>query len=291
MTNVQRINPDAPEVRAVDLPEVRAETVRILSDPRVDDMVWGELARESETRGNSGDAVRKAFMGGLRRADLYWVSDAMSELTEVGAETVPTFDIQPEDLPSRDGLMLFERPVTAATAPATSAEEETVKVQMDGLLWTTVAWPAGEGVAVFSLYLGRGLYCHPLNLFALAFGVPVPRAGQFDYFRAMRTAWLLMRQPLAEAEEVEEDRASRKRTRRAGYEPKPIRVINLRRPQGENGGTGESNYHHQWIVRGHWRNHWHPKRQVHRPVWIAPHVKGPEGAPMIGGEKVYAWKK
>lgn len=290
MTNVQRINPDAPEVRAVDLPEVRSETIRVLSDPRIDN-IWGDLANTSQTRGNSGDAIRKAFMSGLRRADLYWVSAPMAELTEVGAETVPSFAIQPEDLPSREGLMLFERPVTAVTAPATATDEEAVKVQMDGLLWVSIAGPTGDGVAVFSLYLGNTLYCSPLDVFVLAHGIPVPELGNFDYFRAMRTAWLLMRQPLAETEDVEPDRASRKRTQRAGYEPKAIRVINLRRPQGDSSGTGQGNYHHQWIVRGHWRNHWHPKRQVHRPVWIAPHVKGPEGAPMIGGEKVYAWKK
>jgi hypothetical protein len=69
-------------------------------------------------------------------------------------------------------------------------------------------------------------------------------------------------------------------------------VIELRRPKTSSGpGDGDREYHHQWIVRGHWRQQWHPKRQVHRPVWIAPHIKGPEGAPLIGGEKVYALKR
>jgi hypothetical protein len=32
---------------------------------------------------------------------------------------------------------------------------------------------------------------------------------------------------------------------------------------------------------------WGHRRELRRPVWISPHVKGPEGASMLGGEKVY----
>ena len=102
-----------------------------------------------------------------------------------------------------------------------------------------------------------------------------------------------MQQPLADSSTVEPDRAARKRLHRAGQEPAPVRVIELRRSRNTASGHGESDreYHHRWITRGHWRQHWYPKRQVHRPVWIAPHIKGPEGAPLIGGEKVYALKR
>jgi hypothetical protein len=108
----------------------------------------------------------------------------------------------------------------------------------------------------------------------------------------MRAAWLLMQQPLAEIEDIEPDRATRKRLRRFGQEPAPVLLIGLRRPKSAaDRGDGAREYQHQWIVRGHWRQQWYPKRQVHRPVWIAPHIKGPEGAPMIGGEKVNVWKR
>lgn len=47
-------------------------------------------------------------------------------------------------------------------------------------------------------------------------------------------------------------------------------------------------WHHQWIVRGHWRNQaFGEGRKQRRPTWISPYVKGPEDAPMLGGEKVY----
>ena len=44
---------------------------------------------------------------------------------------------------------------------------------------------------------------------------------------------------------------------------------------------------HRWVVRGHWRNQpWGPGRELRRPVYILPHIKGPDGAPLIGGERV-----
>jgi hypothetical protein len=115
--------------------------------------------------------------------------------------------------------------------------------------------------------------------------------GLESILRIVRAAWLLMQQPLARASDAHPDRTAQKRLRRAGYEPQRIRVIELRRPAHSGSGDGSREFHHQWIVRGHWRQQWYPLREVHRPVWIAPHIKGPEGAPLIGGEKVYAWKR
>jgi hypothetical protein len=39
-------------------------------------------------------------------------------------------------------------------------------------------------------------------------------------------------------------------------------------------------------VRGHWRNHWYPSLGDDRPMWIAPYLKGPADAPLLGGDKV-----
>lgn len=50
-------------------------------------------------------------------------------------------------------------------------------------------------------------------------------------------------------------------------------------------GSGRA-YRHRWIVHGHWRNHWYPSRQTHRPIWIDQHVKGPDGAPILDPAKL-----
>ena len=36
----------------------------------------------------------------------------------------------------------------------------------------------------------------------------------------------------------------------------------------------------RFSVRGHWRNHWYPSENRHKPLFIEAHIKGPEGAPL-----------
>lgn len=47
----------------------------------------------------------------------------------------------------------------------------------------------------------------------------------------------------------------------------------------------EVNWQHRWLVGGHYRNQWYPSAESHQVIWIAPYLKGPEGAPMK--ERVY----
>jgi hypothetical protein len=48
---------------------------------------------------------------------------------------------------------------------------------------------------------------------------------------------------------------------------------------GPSDGT-ERQHHVRWVVRGHTRAQWYPKARSHRLIWIAPHLKGPEDAPL-----------
>lgn len=98
----------------------------------------------------------------------------------------------------------------------------------------------------------------------------------------------LMRQTLAETAHETPERGARRRHQRAGLKSPDIRVVQLRHSERRE-STGESGaeWRHRWIVRGHWRKQWYPSIQAHRPVWIAPFVKGPKDAPLLGGEKVY----
>lgn len=110
------------------------------------------------------------------------------------------------------------------------------------------------------------------------------RAQRGDMFRAL---CYLLRQRVAEETVAHVDRAARRRMAREGKEPPPVRVIAIRGASAHGGGDGSREYVHRWIVRGHWRRQWYPSIQSHRPIWITPYVKGPEDAPLLGGEKVY----
>lgn len=73
--------------------------------------------------------------------------------------------------------------------------------------------------------------------------------------------------------------------------PKHVTVVRLRRFSAHPAQEGDSQveWSHRWVVRGHWRRQRvGPGRQEIRPTWIAPHVKGPDGAPLLMTEKVYA---
>lgn len=149
------------------------------------------------------------------------------------------------------------------------------------------------------------------NESALCFGADVPEAyapgssrdaasdtTTASRVQAVRAAWLLMAQPnIAEVEERAQSRPVRRRAQRAGHDTGPIRLLHLRRAQRENAGQADGDDVHsreytcRWMVRGHWRQQWYATRQVHRPIWIAPHIKGPEDQPLRTGETVRIWDR
>lgn len=68
-------------------------------------------------------------------------------------------------------------------------------------------------------------------------------------------------------------------------------VVHLRKrapseSHGEQGGAPE--WSHRWIVRGHWRQQFYPTTNTHRPVFIEPYVKGPEGKPLLPKQVQFA---
>lgn len=88
-------------------------------------------------------------------------------------------------------------------------------------------------------------------------------------------------------------RSSNAKKRKSQKKQPPVRVVDLRRSVSQ-GITdveqAERTYRNRWIVRGHWRSQAHgPGRALRRRVYIAPHVKGPEGAPLLQREAVYRW--
>jgi hypothetical protein len=112
--------------------------------------------------------------------------------------------------------------------------------------------------------------------------------------RTILATWLLMGQTLVRSERLVAQRPARRRIARADPKLDPtVRYIDLRRARTESAGrtdeenrSGSREYRHRWVVRGHWRNQWYPSRNDHRPIWIDPHVAGPEDKPLLGGERV-----
>lgn len=315
------------DIRPQDLPELRAEMIRQrleVGDAALAHLHMGDTVL-ADWFGLSPEQVARTETAKLAHAALFHVSREMAELATEAAQSLPAFGADAQDFPAEVGLIFFNGGVPASWGGypvrihAASWQVLEGCAQYAFFIDTASVLSIIEGkghqlrqnfrVSVSSV---EGLWFNDVTRSMLMFcegvdddqadrlrdqagEVPGPQgeAGVASTgLHVLRSALLLMQQPLAEQSSADPDRAARKRLRRAGREPAAVRVIELRRPKNT-GGTGDSNreYHHRWITRGHWRQHWYPKREVHRPVWIAPHIKGPEGAPLIGGEKVYALKR
>jgi len=99
--------------------------------------------------------------------------------------------------------------------------------------------------------------------------------------------WRIQAQPIAVAAPAPLDRAARRRAARAAI-VHTTRVVMLRRtsPVADR-GDGEAKWHYRvrFVVRGHWRRLVDKHGQSYR-IWINAHIKGPDGAPLLHGEKV-----
>lgn len=327
--------------RPAQLPEARAKTAAFLQE-RGEGLFRSFIAaglQPIRPRGTASSPMSaqesaahlaQAEVKRINDAELFWVDAAMTDLTMAAASSMPPFTLQPEDLPARTGLILFEKPIMEKPSDGPYGGRDFIRAAawevVSGAPWDVwISWYTDSAMNLATIDLDAVARVHKISMSAAAkhadrvrlavpplsyemeemvsfSEAPLPSRSAFTgevmskgYYpmRELVTAWTLMQQPIARGEDLAPDRTTRRRLQREGIEPKSVRVIALKRPssqKAEPSGSGRE-YHHQWIVRGHWRQQWYPARGVHRPVWIAPHVKGPDDAPLIGGAKVYSWTR
>lgn len=312
--------PAVTQFGAADLPELRHDCIEWYENGLADS--YWEWKRESveaqaEREGVPAPHVQGLSSGVLRGTELFYVSPEMMQLAVHAARSIPDFSVQPEDLPAPDGFLYSPEPmgVLGRNDEIGGTRLSTVD-HINGMCWIS----SPEAVFISLLY-DRD---HFLDQYPRSLGDQVdrlrarlPRLCELDHnsallwndpclddlnkfeegsdpriqpARVMKTIWLLMQQEIAATSDAQYDRATRRRLARKKIEPPRVRIINLRRASPSSATAEDAReFHYQWIVRGHWRNQYYPSRDVHRPLWIAPHVKGPSGAPLLGGEKVYSW--
>jgi len=304
-----------PLSRPRDVAEARSRALRWLTERGQADMRL--MLRDGTQRGQMGgsrwapaitvadpaDRVEVAvgwYDRMLRAADLYWVSDDMTALAEHAADSLPTFRLTEESLPSRAGLVGWSRPITGDGPPIIAASW----LLLGGRVWVdTWCDPLDSLTRVARTYTGRVLTTadrerarRERGLIGLDEGLLVPldaevawgeRTAHLARARATRTlvaAWLLMGQTLAAHERADAAPSEARRLARRGDPPSPVTTVALRRevvPSDETSAGSEREYRHRWLVRGHWRQQWMRGSGTHRPTWIDPHLKGPEGADLL----------
>lgn len=113
--------------------------------------------------------------------------------------------------------------------------------------------------------------------------------------RWLATLWLLAAQPLADSHVEPAPRTTARRSQRAKV-ASDVRLVDLRRrasagsSEHEPTGLDRHSYSHRFIVggdTGFWRQQaCGPGWSQHRPVWIAPFIKGPTDKPLKLRERV-----
>lgn len=113
--------------------------------------------------------------------------------------------------------------------------------------------------------------------------------------RLLAALWALPQaRGVAELARTDVDRAARRRSTRLGLDP-DVRVVTLRygassSSSGELAGEERADvrWRHRWMVTPHFRAQpYGPGRQQRKQILIGPYMKGPEGAPMLGLDRVW----
>lgn len=99
---------------------------------------------------------------------------------------------------------------------------------------------------------------------------------------------LIAHQPIGEPMQMRPNRATRKRAISWDRDnERYITLITLRRKRvaRDDDEPQKVEWSHRWVVRGHWRNQYHPKTDTHEWKYIHEYVKGPEDKPLLVSER------
>lgn len=117
---------------------------------------------------------------------------------------------------------------------------------------------------------------------------PERRPAQEALF--LTVVWRLMRQTIVDVRPEEPDKRSRRLAEKYLRNDRHVTVIELRRREYH--GKGERTWvlDHRILVDGYWRRQWYGSGADRWQDWvyIHPHYRGPDGAPLVVTEKIRA---
>lgn len=260
----------------------------------------GQMARIAGLAAGGRD-LQRGMVQAIRAAVPYYWSPETCNLLEAAAATVPDFRLADEHFPTRGGFCWFARPFAGRAGNS-----------VDAVMWTRYdddrPGSAFTGPRVMFWEMGRTPQwspVHPSGSFSWGIGETMaerlalvasnPPVGGFEVsleehaastarsLRRVAAMLAFLEQRVLVSHPESASRPARRRAERAGWEDVPaVQVVYLRRPASASaGGEHEAvEWSCRWLVRGHWRQQWCPAAREHKPIWITPHVKGPEAKPL-----------
>jgi hypothetical protein len=255
----------------------------------------------------------------LSQAELWWVTSDMTDLVEHAAVTLPPTTLTDDLVPHDYGLAYFARPLLGTDADGSGNPVAVhmmlwgpTNIRQDGPnvpdeLEPFVEAPRHKALTIscygYPLAMSEGpwisqgrsdwLWDTDTEAPSIDGVDDVRRQSMSEDRRWLAALWLLAAQPLSETTTTSADRPARRRLGRAHpsaprrlTDPE-VRLVDLRRPKrppeppGRDGGA-RRRWSVRTIVRGHWRQQaYGPGWTLHRPVYIAEHIAGPDNAPLI----------
>jgi hypothetical protein len=263
----------------------------------------------------------------LRRSQAWWVTEDLCDLIETATPSVPDeSSLSLDSLRTPVGFVVFARPLMVvgersaghpspmdAVAWSVFTDDEGTTVRIKAISWLSTMDAHDErlveiGRTWSGLYptdatwtRGRGFWwpeC-PLNNPTPAWYLKSMGAGQDVAEQYASAAWLRRlltviwslstQEKLTEDEDAVVPRHTQKRAVRAGI-PAAVKILKLRQRKSKGkGGSGESwTLDHRILVTGYWKMQpYGPGGTLRRPVWIPPHIRGPEDAPLDLRDKAF----
>lgn len=291
--------------------------IRVRDMPKIrDELVTQERKQPQDT----DPIVSDMFLRSLGKASLWWVSQDMTTLVAESFLDMPAWSPSIA-APEREGLIVWVgdpytfgfpesgRPecfFTSADRKAVTPEEYGMKSYRFPL--RAVFWQMSQHLCRVTAFTDSVYAIHPTGqlaefaTFDFRANVPFDQAllghklAPARIVQILGASWLLMQQPtVADTTRVTPRTGRRKHQAEAKPTVNDVQIIDLRRlaaKRGEDTSRGDGReYHVRWMVRGHWRQQaCGPGRRFRKPVFIPPHIRGPEGAP-LKTERVNVWRR
>ncbi|MDM4723347.1 hypothetical protein QTQ03_28495 [Micromonospora sp. WMMA1363] len=316
--------PDVRSIRPQALPKVRDRLVRfwrnageafVLESLNIGagysvpgHMIPGAPLHASVIRDLTGELINQytALMSNhVENGRLFWVDSEFTALAAHAARDLPDIRVQPAELPTSDGLLVWQDPIAwlndheaGTTMPVTAVSWGPIP----GGVWVVFYTPAETVLTEsgqiteqrFQRLRDRIGWFAPVHTgTALVYGEN--HDAESDDSRKLLTAliatWILTTQPDAEITEKPADKATRKAYKRTKRPAPVVRLVSLRRKQQtrtEETTTGKTRtYTRRWWVAGFFREQpYGPGRALRRRTYVRPHIKGPADAPLILTDQV-----
>lgn len=332
--------------RAVDVPALRdrllgawkAGMLRELLEAHPGTQMHMPVHRRNEAKGvNALWTVaewERWLLKRLPEAELFYVTQDMTELVTQAANAAPSYEVYHDRLPAEVGFVVYGKPFCEVPASELAPGQ---RVELNAAFWAPVpdvgGGESGPAPGLMCVTLQDSdvlLWTQPMDhLHASASAVRRvverlrqaygPLAYHEEYplpfgdtpwgsepgkpvknaaIAALFTTWILMGQRITTVQKEPMPKYLRKQAQRDGRPEPTVRTVTLRQAsrgrvaddQQEQPGQPSRRYTVRWPVKGYgyWRNTWYPSRERHelQYVHVPTYMKGPEGAPLVGGERV-----